>query len=225
MTYDADLAGSRGAVEARPARGPVWRLETARLVVRAWRAEDALAWERAAEGSRDHIRPWLSWATSPPLGVEGRARRIQAAREQLARRRDAALGVFGPGEDEVLGGVGLHRIPGLASCTLSYWLAAPHLGRGYATEAAAALTRVAFEVDRVRRVEIHVDADNVRSAAVPDRLGFRLVATRRQRVNVGVPDLVERPIRVYRLTPRTYRGSAAAETQLAAFDRTGSRLL
>jgi RimJ/RimL family protein N-acetyltransferase len=74
-------------------------------------------------------------------------------------------------------------------------------------------------------VEIHVDADNVRSVAVPTRLGFRQVATRGLLVNMGAPQLVERPIRIYRLTDATYPGSSAASARLEAFDRDGARLL
>ncbi len=131
---------------------------------------------------------------------------------------DAAAGAL-------IGGVGMHRTLGLDGRTLSYWVAAGQLGRGYATEAAAAMTRVAFRLEGVGRVEIHVDADNVRSAAVPTRLGFRQVARRGLLVNMGAPQLVERPIHIYRLTVATYPRSSAAGAPLEAFDREGARLL
>jgi RimJ/RimL family protein N-acetyltransferase len=55
---------------------------------------------------------------------------------------------------------------------IGYWVHADHLRRGIATEAARALTEVAFGVDGIERVEIHHDRANVRSRAVPARLGF-----------------------------------------------------
>jgi len=45
---------------------------------------------------------------------------------------------------------------------------------GLATRAAAVLTRFAFADQRIDRVEIHCDPDNVASVAVPRRLGYRI---------------------------------------------------
>lgn len=53
---------------------------------------------------------------------------------------------------------------------------------GLATEIAAALTRVAFEVHQVNRVEIRCDPSNSPSAAVAKKLGFTREATLRQRL-------------------------------------------
>jgi hypothetical protein len=138
---------------------------------------------------------------------------------------EAALGLFEPSGGDVVGGAGLHRTLGLDGCTVSYWLATAYLGQGYATEVAAALTRVAFEHHGVGRVEIHVDAENVRSAAVARRLGFRLVGTRQRLIDTGERRLVERPIEIHRLTGVTYPGSPCAAAPLSAFDRRGARLL
>lgn len=42
------------------------------------------------------------------------------------------------------------------------------------TEATARLVEEALELDDIKRVEIHCDAANSRSIAVPERLGFAL---------------------------------------------------
>lgn len=49
-----------------------------------------------------------------------------------------------------------------------------HTGKGYATRAVRALTPLALEIAGVDRVEIHCDEANVRSSAIPRRLGYRL---------------------------------------------------
>jgi hypothetical protein len=59
---------------------------------------------------------------------------------------------------------------------IGYWIRADSIKRGYATETAAALTRVAVETDGIRRVEIRCDVDNLPSAAIPRKLGFTLEA-------------------------------------------------
>ena len=55
------------------------------------------------------------------------------------------------------------------------------INRGVATETAAALTRVGFEFLALDRMEIHCDVRNVRSAAVPRKLGYVHDATLRRR--------------------------------------------
>lgn len=60
---------------------------------------------------------------------------------------------------------------------IGYWLHHAHTGRGIATRAAAALTDEAFRIG-AQRVEIVHDTANVRSRAVPERLGFTEVERR-----------------------------------------------
>jgi ribosomal-protein-serine acetyltransferase len=73
---------------------------------------------------------------------------------------------------------------------IGYWVHVDHVGRGLATELSAALTDTAFTVDGIERVEIHHDRANVRSGAVPARLGFTLMgehpAVRRAPAEEGV---------------------------------------
>jgi RimJ/RimL family protein N-acetyltransferase len=58
---------------------------------------------------------------------------------------------------------------------VGYWLAVGRTGRGLATRATAALTRLAFTAPAIDHVEIHCDHRNVASARVPERLGYQLV--------------------------------------------------
>jgi RimJ/RimL family protein N-acetyltransferase len=101
-----------------------------------------------------------------------------------------------------------------------YWVRADRINQGIATETAAALTRVAFEADKLDRVEIHCDADNVRSAAVPRKLGFTHEATLRRRKVAGkVRDTL-----VWTLLAEEYPSSAAAALPIEAFDAIGRKL-
>ena len=49
-----------------------------------------------------------------------------------------------------------------------------YVGQGYATVATDALTQAALALTDINRVEIHTDEGNVKSAAIPQRLGYRL---------------------------------------------------
>src|SRR5205814_52309 len=95
---------------------------------------------------------------------------------------DFVYGIFAPDEGEVVGGAGLHTRAGDDALEIGYWVRASRIGRGLATEAVAALTRVAFELCEVDRVDIRVDPANERSLAIPRKLRFVEEATLRRRL-------------------------------------------
>jgi RimJ/RimL family protein N-acetyltransferase len=64
-----------------------------------------------------------------------------------------------------------------AGFEIGYWLHAAYTGRGLATRAAAMLVAEAWRVGAAY-VMIRHDEANVRSRAVPERLGFRFVERR-----------------------------------------------
>ena len=55
---------------------------------------------------------------------------------------------------------------------LGYWIDASMQGKGIITEACRTMVRYAFEDQQVQKVEISCAAENLRSRAVPERLGF-----------------------------------------------------
>ena len=77
-------------------------------------------------------------------------------------------------DGEFVGTIGLHRRLADYAVEIGYWTVAAKTRRGYATAAAQAMTQVALALPGTRRVEIHCDEANTRSAAIPQRLGYRL---------------------------------------------------
>jgi ribosomal-protein-serine acetyltransferase len=167
-----------GPAPGTPAAGPVWlsattpaRLELGPVALRRWRADDAPALLTAVLDSEAQLRPWLPFAE----GYDATA---------AASFLDEAIGAWEDRtgflyalvdtDDDLLGSVGLHARRGPGRLEIGYWLCHDVVGRGYATTAVAAVTDAAFALDDVEVVEIHVDRANVRSRAVPERLGFVL---------------------------------------------------
>lgn len=74
----------------------------------------------------------------------------------------------------MLGAIGLHDRIGPAALEITYWCRVTHVGHGVITRSATVLTEIAFSLPGIDRVEIRCDAANLRSAAVPRRLGYRL---------------------------------------------------
>ena len=97
-------------------------------------------------------------------------------------------------------------------------MSADAINRGIATEAAGALTRAGFEILGLARMEIHCDVRNVRSAAVPRKLGYTHDATLR-----GAPSrsASQADSMIWTMFADEYPTSAAARAEIEAFDILG----
>lgn len=214
---------SGGQPTLPPARGPAYRVCTPRLVVRCWEPADAPLLHEAVGASLAHLRPWMPWAGAEPKGMDERVEDLRTFRGSFDLGVDFTYGIFDPTEAQVLGGTGLHPRTRERTLEIGYWVRVDRTGRGLATEAAAALTQVAFEVHGVHRVEIRCDPLNVRSAAVPARLGFRKEAT--LRADALSPDGSPRDTVVWGLLADEFPGSPSATASVEAFDAAGRRIL
>ena len=151
---------------------PPTRLDAPGFFLRAWSPADAPLMRRALDESEAHLRAWTPWVVDgkePGLTLEERLARHAA---DFASGREWIYGIFDADGGAVLGGCGLHPRIGPGAIEIGYWLAARATGRGIATAAARLLVDASFAAPEMHRVEIRVDPGNVRSAAVPRRLGF-----------------------------------------------------
>lgn len=149
-------------------------VETERLILRCWSVDDAEAINDAIVASTEHLRPWMPWIAFEPRSVADRRELIETWELERIDGGDTVYGIFLDGI--AIGGTGLHRRRGPGVLEIGYWVHVDHVGLGYATEVAAALTHVAFACADIDRVEIHHDAANVVSGRVPAKLGFTMVA-------------------------------------------------
>jgi RimJ/RimL family protein N-acetyltransferase len=148
---------------------PVRRIETERLVIRAWEPHE-LAAIHAMRASETAVR----WLYEDPATEE-------ESRERLRRRiQDIRFALTGDGiglaverDGVVVADVSLflksaeHR-----QGELGYMTHPDHQGRGYATEAAAALVQLGFETFGLHRVVGTIEPRNLASARVLERIGM-----------------------------------------------------
>jgi RimJ/RimL family protein N-acetyltransferase len=144
------------------------------IQLRRARVQDAEALDRALVGSLEHLRPWMPWVADEPVGLEGRRHLLASWERSWDAGGDAVYLILVDGE--IAGTCGLHRRIRSGALEMGYWVAASHVRRGVATEAARLATDAAFTAHGVDRVEIHHDKANAVSGRVPARLGYRLVA-------------------------------------------------
>lgn len=203
--------------------GPAYRVRTRRLVLRSWEPADAVKLKGAIDASLDHLRPWMPWAEDEPEDLQANVERLRRWRGKFDLGQDFVYGVFSPDEGDVLGSSGLHTRAGERAREIGYWIHVAYINQGLATEVAAALTKVAFEIDDVVRVEIHCDPRNVRSAAVPRKLGFVHEATLRSRM--VDTEGKRRDAMIWTLLAEEYETSTVRKAKIEAYDVLGRRIL
>lgn len=153
-----------------------------RILLRSWLPGDGVALFEAIEESREHILPWLPWGPWHDQ-VETTETRVREWNAHYQLRDDMAIAILNRDQSRILGGTGLHRIDWHnRSFEIGYWIRQSEHGKGYVTEAVKLLTDFAFDHLEANRVFIRCATTNVRSNAVPKRLGFIHEGTTRQSI-------------------------------------------
>jgi len=145
--------------------------------------DDAEAIARAVGESLDHLRPWMPWADVRSAEAEFQRGRLRNQPQQRARAEEWQYGLFSTSDDSFLGAFGLMTRRGPRTLEIGYWLHVDAGNRGLATRAAQALSDAGRRLEGVDRMIIVCDEANVRSAAIPKRLGYT-----RERVEQRPPE-------------------------------------
>ena len=153
------------------------QLATERLILRPPTPHDAAGVLNAVSASYAELHRWMPWA-KVPYGIDEATQFCADARTKFEKGLDfTTLLILSP-DHEIIGCASLiSRNAEVPSFEIGYWLHTAFVGHGYVTEAARALTTIAFDSLLSRRVEIRMDGNNRRSWAVAERLGFELEAT------------------------------------------------
>ena len=143
-----------------------------RVILRPYHESDAQALQEAVAESRDHLRPWMPFADEHQTVEESRDWIIRQIAGWLIRD-SMNVGIWDGATGRYLGGTGFHIHDwDTGYFEIGYWIRASAEGHGYVTEAVRLLTDYAFATLKAHRLEIRCDEQNLRSAAVPRRLGY-----------------------------------------------------
>jgi RimJ/RimL family protein N-acetyltransferase len=152
------------------------RLDDAYLL-RQFRVGDAKALALAVLGSLEHLRPWMPWADEESTDERFQRQRLRGVEHKAAAGEEWQYGLFPDDGSRVLGSFGLMTRQGAGTIEIGYWVHVDEIGHGLATRASAALTDVSLALEGTTTVYIRCDERNVRSAAIPRRLGYALEET------------------------------------------------
>jgi RimJ/RimL family protein N-acetyltransferase len=203
--------------------GPAYRIVSERLIIRCYEPTDALYLQKSIQESVDHLRPWMSWVKTEPEELKVKIERLRMFRADFDLSKNYVYGVFDPHETELVGGTGLHPRVGSNAFEIGYWINVNHVNKGYATEISAALTKVAFEIEHINRVEIHCEPSNIKSSAIPKKLGYLYEATLRNRTENIKGELIDSMI--WSIVKDEYLKSPCAKAKVVAYDAFGSQII
>lgn len=202
---------------------PAYRVETERTVIRCWSLTDARLRRAALNASDSHLRPWIPWMKDEPQTLHETAEWIRRTRANFDLDKDYRYAIFDREERELLGETGLYPRAGEGAREIGYWIDKRSEGHGYATETSAAMVRVAFEIDRIDRLEILCAQENAPSAAIPAKLGFTHEGNLKRRIPSSEGGLYDAMI--WTLFASDYPESQASKIPISAFDCLGERLI
>jgi RimJ/RimL family protein N-acetyltransferase len=169
---------------------PPERIDVDEFHLRRYTLADVESMHEAIKASFAEIHPWMPWCVEPvkiedqrefvegtfPKWMTGEAFNYaifdsdEAETQAQARTRTQAQ----PRTRTQIGALSLMDRLGPGGLEIGYWLRTDATGRGVMTRAVGRLTEVGLALPGIERIEIHCDEANVRSAAVPRRLGYRL---------------------------------------------------
>jgi len=148
------------------------RIQTERLVLRRSQPDDAGA--ISAYRSDPRVHRYQGWARTDVEGVRGEIEEM-AAREPGEAGGWVQFSVEERGSLALVGDVGMSPADGEPGVIkVGYTMDPAYQGRGYATEAVAALVAFAFDALGAVVVRAYASAENLPSIRVAEKVGMRL---------------------------------------------------
>ncbi|MCF8001637.1 MAG: GNAT family N-acetyltransferase [Halanaerobiales bacterium] len=123
------------------------------------------------KSNKDHLKNWLAWVDDME-NIEEVKDFIKKTRQGFAAEESISAGMWY--KEELVGVIGYNNIDWKnKKANLGYWLGQDHQGEGIVTTACKALVDNAFNNFNLNKVEISCAEGNVKSRAIPERLGFK----------------------------------------------------
>jgi ribosomal-protein-serine acetyltransferase len=153
-----------------------------RTALRPLRLTDAAELFAVTAANRVYLRRWLPWLDA--VQTEEHSREfVESAIEQRETGRGPIFAIAHEGA--IVGVIGFHPIDRIHTVgEIGYWLAEVFQGRGIMTACCRFVVRYGFHTLDLNRIQIPAATGNVRSRAIPERLGFRFEGVLRGRENL-----------------------------------------
>lgn len=140
------------------------------IILRAFKHDDAERIVAAVTKNYDHLHTFLHWVV-PGYDFRSAVDFINQSLRDSEEKKSLGFGIFNG--DVLIGSMGFVNFNWPSKrAEIGYWIAKEHEGKGIITKSCKLLLNYAFDDLNLNRVEIRCASENVRSRAVPERLGF-----------------------------------------------------
>ncbi len=152
--------------------------------LRPYRPSDADETYQAIRESLAELSPWLPFAHQDYSAKESRAW-IKQRPGEWKKGTAYEFAIFGANDGSYLGGCGINRIDyNNLLANLGYWIRTSRTGHGAASAAARLLAGWGLKELGLKRIEIVVATDNIRSQRVAEKAGAKREGISRNRILV-----------------------------------------
>ena len=126
----------------------------------------------------EELKMWMPWA-SDDYSIDSAREFIKGNLSEFATTGSFSASIIL--DERIVGAIGFHHFdPNNKSAHIGYWLAKSAQGRGLMTRCCRVLVDYLFDEMELNRVQVNCNTENIKSRAVPERLGFQLEGILRQ---------------------------------------------
>jgi len=124
--------------------------------------------------------PYIPWAVEEPETVEVKREKIKEWDKEFQDAEKFTYGVFDLTTGHLAGMIQLFTRQGPDILEIGYITGQDFAGRGLATAASYAMTKLGFEHIGIGKMVIHCDVKNIPSKRVPQKLNYELEEIRKE---------------------------------------------
>ncbi len=140
------------------------------IELRTIQISDAEILFNTTKQNNEHLRKWLAWLDDDKT-IEDTKAYIKESEERFSKEEGVDFCIWQEGA--LIGGIGLYPWDKTHKKTsISYWLTKESEGKGIMTDCLRTVLEYAFTEMKVNRIEISCGVGNIKSSALPKKLGF-----------------------------------------------------
>jgi len=146
-----------------------------RIYLRQPKRSDWKQWTKIRDVSREHLIPWEPVWSNETLTRQSFRERLRRFTDDAKSDTGYAFFLFRKEDDQLVGSITLSNVRrGVAQTgTLGYWTGLPYIRNGYMFEGICALLPALFDKYSLRRVEAACLPENLPSASLLEKAGFK----------------------------------------------------
>ncbi|MCB1118593.1 MAG: GNAT family N-acetyltransferase [Chlamydiia bacterium] len=138
------------------------------LTLALLRLNDSAKLFQLVDHNRLHLRRFLNWVDGTQTESDSKI----FIEQSLIDKHTLTLGIWN--QQQLVGLIDYHAIDNINhAASIGYWIDQAHQGKGVMTRSVKALIGYGFSALQLHRIEIRCAVDNLKSARIPQALGFQ----------------------------------------------------